>query len=220
MPVELALIFDMDGVIVDNYSYHQKAWATFCNRYGLSIDDSFRTGVFGGTNKDHLEAFFRRQMTIEEVSRLEQEKEKIYRDIYWQEINAVNGLQEFLQMPGVKNLPKAVATSSPPINVEFVMQHTGLKGQFQFILDSTDISKGKPDPEIYIKACELFKLKPEQCVVFEDSVNGILAAKNAGCRVVGLTTTHNANELPEVNMVIPDFRELDVVKIKNLIKFE
>lgn len=206
MKKQIAVIFDMDGVIVDNYSYHQKAWSIFCKKYKINLDATFRSKVFGGTNKDHLEAFFNRELTSTEISIYEYEKESLYRDLYKSDISPVAGIIEFLENLYHNRVPMVVATSSPPVNADFVLERTNTRKYFSSVFTASDVTKGKPDPEIYLKAIESLNRNPQDCIVFEDSISGINAAKNAGAKVIALATTHPKEDLPEVDLVIPDFK--------------
>ncbi len=208
MKKRLAAIFDMDGVIVDNYTYHHRAWKTFCARHGLDFDRAFRSSIFGGTNRDHLEAFFQRPLTAGEVASFETEKESLYRALYGPHIRPVAGLIRFLGELRDASVPVALATSSPPVNVRFVLERTGTASFFREVIDASMVSRGKPDPEIYFKAADALATEPGSCIVFEDSRNGIAAARHAGMKVVALATTHPAHELPPVDLVIPDFMSI------------
>src|SRR5690606_38857303 len=101
------------------------------------------------------------------------------------------------------------STSAPRSNVDFVLDKTGITSFFDTILDQADVTRGKPDPEIYQKAARAVDLDPGHCIVFEDSLSGIQAAKAAGCKVVGVTTTHTAAEMQLVDLVIDNFTGLD-----------
>jgi beta-phosphoglucomutase family hydrolase len=217
MKPDFAVIFDMDGVIVDNFSYHEKSWAKFCNSHNLEFNESFRNKVFGTTNKNHLETFFCRELSEEEIRRHEKEKEQIYRDIYKDEIKPVKGLLDFLEELTKNKIPIALATSSPPVNVKFVLENTQTKKYFNNILDASNVEKGKPDPEIYRKAGELLNKPPENCFVIEDSTKGIESAKRAGMKVIGITTTQTADELENIDLLIQSFEELNIEKLINLI---
>ncbi len=217
--MKIALIFDMDGVVVDNYRFHERAWKVFCDRHELNFDETFRSGIFGGTNKDHLEAFYGRQLNPSEISRYETEKEAIYRELYVPHIQPLTGLVAFLEHLMDQDIPLALATSSPRVNVDFVLQKTGTSRFFKTRLDASDVLHGKPHPEIYLKAAEAVGQKPSQCIVFEDSVNGIRAAREAGAKVVAVTTTHQKKELPAVDHVIADFEGLTIGQLKNVIYF-
>lgn len=216
MKKQLAVIFDMDGVIVDNYTYHHRAWKLFCKTHGLDFEKAFRSRVFGGTNRDHLETFFERSLSASEVSRFEEEKESLYRRLYRPHIKAVDGVLEFLAKIKEAGTPCALATSSPAVNVAFVLSITATTDYFPVILDASHVNRGKPNPEIYLKAAARLQRKPWECVVFEDSVNGIVAAKAAGTKVVALSTTHTAEELPPVDLVIPDFCHTEVSDLEKL----
>lgn len=213
----LAVIFDMDGVLVDNYQFHQKAWETFCQKYQLEFTAAFRSEIFGGTNRDHLETFFSRRLTDKEIARYETEKESIYRSIYAKSLQPVAGLIPFLKLLRESRIPIALATSSPTVNVGFVLSGTNTLNYFNYILDASNVKHGKPEPEIYLKAVALLNRKPEECVVFEDSVNGILSASRAGTNVVALTTTHSREELPAVKMAISNFDGLTMGALKKLL---
>jgi beta-phosphoglucomutase family hydrolase len=216
MKINFAAIFDMDGVIVDNYAFHQEAWKIFCRRHAVDFDEAFRSEVFGGTNRDHLETFFRRPLTAREVADLEQEKEAVYRELYREDIRPLPGLLPFLQQLKQAGVPMALATSSPPVNVGFVLDETGTRSYFDVIMDASHVTHGKPHPEIYLKTAEALGLEPNACLVFEDSVNGINSALRAGMRVIALTTTHAADELPEVDLHVPTFEKIGVVDLENL----
>ena len=217
MKKQWAAIFDMDGVIVDNFRFHQQAWSIFCERYGLDFDRAFRSSVFGGTNRDHLQTFFGRELNSAEVAAYEAEKESLYRKLYKDHISPVSGILRFLEELTAREVPLALATSSPAVNVRFVLQNTLTKGYFRQVIDAGGVNKGKPDPEIYLKSAAALGLDPGKCVVFEDSHNGITAAKRAGMRVVALSTTHPEEQLPPVDLVIPDFETVRVRDIEILL---
>ncbi|MCB2219109.1 MAG: HAD family phosphatase [Bacteroidetes bacterium] len=218
--MKFALIFDMDGVVVDNFHFHEKAWKEFCRRHGLGFSEVFRTGIFGGTNRDHLNAFFGRDLTTDEISKYEQEKESIYRELYEPFIQPVKGLIPFLKALHEKNIPVALATSSPRINVDFVMQKTGVSQYIHTRLTAEDIVHGKPHPEIYLKAAAVIGINPDRCVVFEDSFSGIEAANAAGMKVIGLATTHTREELNNVDLVIDDLTQISLLQLEKLFIFD
>jgi HAD superfamily hydrolase (TIGR01509 family) len=218
--MNFALIFDMDGVVVDNFHFHEKAWKEFCRRHSLNFTEVFRSGIFGGTNRDHFKAFFGRELTPKELKKYEDEKESIYRQLYEPFIQPVKGLIPFLEKVSNKHIPMALATSSPVINVDFVMQKTGA-GQFiKTRLTANDIVQGKPHPEIYLKAAKILGVSPARCVVFEDSFSGIESARSAGMKVVGLATTHTRDELKNVDRVINDLTQISLTQLEKLFIFE
>lgn len=199
----------MDGVIADSNPYHKIALRQFFEQHGYSLTEKdLREKIYGRTNKDWIPVVFGN--IDPEVSRAyAREKEALYRVLYAPHIVPVPGLPEFLEALERAGLPRAVATSAPRENVDFTLEKTGTAHYFDVILDESFVSKGKPDPEIYRKTAMALNLPPEQCIVFEDSLAGVEAAKAAGGRVVAITTTHTREEFPAADLIIDDFLGLD-----------
>lgn len=202
-----AVIFDMDGVIVDNHAYHHEAWMTFFQKYGLTVEGDV-SHFFGRTNQDILEAVFPDKLDVERLYQYAGEKEKLYRELYEGNVEMAEGLPELLENLLKMGMKLAVATSAPPGNVDFVMKNTGLRRYFDLVVDSSMVAKGKPDPEIYLLAARKLNVNPARCVVVEDSVSGIRAALAAGMKVVAITTTSGRERLAEADMIIDNFDEL------------
>lgn len=208
----------MDGVIVNNTEYHERSWQIFYDRHDLGSDKDFRTEVLGHTTRDHLQDVFGRELKEKEIRKLSDEKEKIYRDIYSDEIEPVAGLIPFLKDLKNRGIQTALATAATEANVEFVLGRTDTRDFFDELVDATMAEKGKPDPEIFLVAAGRLGKEPLECIVFEDSVNGIKAAKNAGMNVVALTTTLPEKDLPEADLYISKFTEISMDKLVSLMK--
>lgn len=202
----MVLIFDMDGVIVDNHMWHFEAWVEFGKRHGFIITKEEFGKYFGSTNQWVLSSLFENKLTKEEISILGEEKETIYRELYQPCIKPVEGLKAFIQYASDQGIQMALATSAPYKNVKFTLEATGLENYFDVITDSSMVSKGKPDPQVYMITAEKLGVQPADCIVFEDSVPGILSALNAGMNVIGVATTHKPDELiMYVNKIIMNF---------------
>jgi len=214
----LGVIFDMDGVIMDNNTYHEAAWRDFCEKHGIRLtDEELHEHVFGRVAKDTLEFIFKKELKSEAIDRFVEEKEIIYRSIYRHQIRPLDGLIKLLDDLKINNIPMAMATSAPPGNVLFTFSYLPIESYFNHLLNASHISRGKPDPEIYIKAIQYLALPPENCVVFEDSISGVRAALGAGAKVIGVSTTHEAGELKGVIKVIPDFKEMTYMELLTLV---
>lgn len=201
----------MDGVIVDNHTYHVKAWEVFCQRHRINFDEiSFRAKYFGKNNFDILNGLMNVPPTISQIELLGEEKEAIYRELYQKEISPLNGLVNFLIKLKESGIKRAIATSAPTSNLDFTLDNLNIRYLFDAIVDASGISKGKPDPEIYLKAASLLNINPNECVVFEDSVSGILSGQRAGMHVIALTTTHSKDELPKTKILLKDFTEINL----------
>lgn len=201
----IAFIFDMDGVIVDSNPYHKIALRQFCEKHGHKLTETeLREKIYGRTNKDWIPNLFGK-ISPELALKYANEKEALFRALYADDIKPVPGLIEFLEGLDRMELPRAIATSAPRENVDFTLDKTATRSYFRVILDESFVNRGKPDPEIYLKTAMTLNLPPGQCIVIEDSLSGIEAAKAAGSRVIAITTTHSKAELPPVDLIIDDF---------------
>jgi beta-phosphoglucomutase len=210
-PEPRALIFDMDGVLIDNHAFHLAAWVEFCKRYGISITaEEFHKKMFGGSNRNLMEKVFGRSMNDDELQKKADEKESIYRELHSPSIKPLNGVKEFILNARAAGFKTAVATAAPRVNLDFTIEMTGMQHLFDIRLDDSMVRNGKPNPEIYIKAASLLDTKPEHCIVFEDSLTGIKAAQSAHMRVIGVATSLSVAELSHTWKVIHDFTELTI----------
>lgn len=205
--MKYAFLFDMDGVIIDSNPVHKIALRQFCKKHGYDLtEEHLREKIYGRTNKDWIPNVFG-SIPKEQVAAYADEKEALFRELYRADITPLKGLMEFLEQAKKLGIPQAIATSAPRANVDFTLEHTGAGKYFQAILDEAFVNKGKPDPEIYLKTAAALGFDPRKCVVFEDSLSGVDAGKAAGCKVVGLTTTHTAEELSKTDLCMKDFTE-------------
>jgi beta-phosphoglucomutase family hydrolase len=204
-----AVLFDMDGVIVDNLPYHMEAWLLFCERNGIPLTkEVFYKELNGMNSKDTFEWFYKKEMTRSEVEVLEEEKELLYREFYAEHRKPAKGLLTFLHDLRSRGIKTALATSAGPGNIDFIVDGLGIRDQFDAIIGGAEVTKGKPDPEIYLKAAALVGVSPADCIVIEDSLQGIASGQAAGARVVGITTSHTADELAHTDFCAPDFTDL------------
>lgn len=216
-----AVIFDMDGVIVDSNPTHTIALRKFCDMHGHHLtDDELKTKVYGRPNKDWIPDIFGNRLTLEQYQQLADEKEALFRELFAPIIKPLDGLMKFLHELEAHHIPRAIASSAPAENVAFTLKKTGIEKYFDTVLDESDIDKGKPDPTIYLKAAAALRMPTEQCVVFEDSLAGALAAKRAGCKIIGVTTTHPKEELVGTDLVIHNFEGLRLQELSSLFQFK
>ncbi len=205
-----AIIFDMDGVLVDNRDIHMEAFETFAERHGLEVTREKLLLTFGKTNDQIFDALFGEgKYTAEEKHAMGIEKEIIYRDIFEQKIEPAPGLVRLLKELKTKGIKMAVGSSGPLPNVEFVLERCGISEYFDALAHGGIISKGKPDPEVFLLAAELLGATPDECIVFEDAIVGIEAARRAGMTVVAMDTTFPAGMLSDYDLLIHDFTEID-----------
>jgi beta-phosphoglucomutase len=203
-----ALLFDMDGVLVDSNPYHKIALVQFCKERGIVLtEEELKSKIYGRTNRDWITNVFG-NVGEEMLAEYTEGKESLFREIYKEYIKPVEGLRAFLNVLDAAKVPRALATSAPTANVEFTLGRLGLETYFPVRLDDRHVSIGKPHPDIYLKAAAALGYEPARCVVFEDSLAGIEAGLKAGAKVVGITTTHKKEELSMCHRVISDFSAL------------
>lgn len=196
-----AIIFDMDGVLVDNKQYHDAAWIQFAKKYGTRQIDNFDTWLLhqaGKTTEAILESLFGQKPSPNEIARYSQEKEQVYRQLYAGNVVAVEGLHSFLNHLKAHSVPLAIATSGSLENVSFVVEALSIATYFSHIVHADMLTHSKPHPEAYLTAAKLLQINPADCLVFEDSLAGVQSARAAGMRVIGLSTSLPQAELLHV----------------------
>ncbi len=191
------VIFDVDGVLFDSAECHRRSWYAVAEELNLSMCDAFFYDTFGQTNTTILKRLLARDLDPKENRRLSERKEDLFR------AEARGGLQLF---PGVTDRLRelrsagfqlALGTSAPRSNVDFFQQELGLARYVETFVCMDDICHGKPDPEVFLLAAKRLGLTPDRCVVVEDAVAGVQAAKAGGFKCIAVTTTTRAEVLCE-----------------------
>ncbi len=204
----LGLIFDLDGVVVDSNPVHMVSWRIYLRRHGIEPPEDFEQQMYGRRNDDIVRDLFGAELEPAEVDRHGTEKEALYRKMMGPVLQErlVPGLVSFLDRH--QDVPMAVATNGERANADFVLECGGVRRYFRVVVDGGQVSRPKPDPEIYLRTAALLGLPPADCIVFEDSRAGVEAARAAGTRVVALTTTHE--QFASVALSIRDFLDAEL----------
>lgn len=210
MKILKAIIFDMDGTLVDNIPYHRDAWLAFLKKQGIHLNESEFHAQNHGNIDEMMRRFFPHIQDKQMLYDLGQEKESTYRNLYRPHIREVHGLTSFLQTIQSKGIQALLATMGDPPNIDFTLDSLGIRSYFSFTTGGHEVIKGKPDPEIFLLSMRKAGLKPEECLVIEDSQGGILAAKRAGIKVVGISTSESKETLVSLGCdgAVADFEEL------------
>lgn len=210
-PHPRAAIFDMDGTLVDNMRFHVQAWGVMSRSLGLDTPlERFEREFAGYRNEELLTALLGRPVPPDELARLEERKEAHYRELYTPHLEAIPGTRELLQRLRGAGVGLAVASSAPLANRAFVLDGLQLRPFFSHVVGAEDVRRGKPAPDIFLAAAHALGVEPSHCVVFEDAINGIRAARAAGMIAVGVTTLTPAEALREAgaHWLVPDFASL------------
>ncbi|MBO6537064.1 MAG: HAD family phosphatase [Balneolaceae bacterium] len=206
-----AVLFDMDGTMIDNMMVHHKAWQTKLSEVGIKLSLEEVHQRIHGVNVELLEREFPGRFTLEERIQISKEKEETYRQIYAPDLALLAGLPELLFELKSKNILLGVGSAAPPENVDFVMNSLDLWHYFASVRHSGDVQRGKPDPQVYELLIADLEVKPEDCIIFEDTPTGAMAASASGAQVIVVTTTHKKEEfsnIPGIKLFISDFTEI------------
>jgi beta-phosphoglucomutase len=200
---ELALIFDLDGVIVDSMPTHTLAWERYLESNGID-PANIEARMHGKRNDELVRDLFGSHLDERAVFEHGAAKERLFREMIGATLaeKLVPGIREFLAEAS-KTVPLAVGTNAEPANVEFTLNGAGIRQYFRALVDGSQVPRAKPAPDVYLRAAELLGIDPANCIVFEDSPVGIQAARAAGMRVVGLLT--HASRLENVDLAVRDF---------------
>lgn len=210
-----ALIFDMDGTMVDNMMIHHRAWQQRLAEEGLHFTMAEVMQHCHGKNLEILERLFGEKYTEAQRMVISNEKEAIYRNVFRDDLKLINGLHELLAVAFEHEIPIGIGTAAQYDNVNFVLDTLNIRNYFDVIVADVDVAKGKPDPEVFLKVAEKLNIDPKDCLVFEDSPVGAKAAENAGMKAIILTTTHKNSEFENYTTLIKcigDYTEIDILR--------
>ena len=213
------VIFDWDGVIVDSSDLHLKSWETLANELKLPLpNDHFEKG-FGKRNETIIPQILGWSKDPVQINHWGKRKEEIYREFGNKDgIKLAPGSKDFLKQIPSSTFRCSIGTSTERKNVELAISQHDLSQYFLGAACSEDVSKGKPDPEVFLKAAKVLSITPKDCVVFEDSPHGIEAAIRAGMKTVALTTTHPSTTFMHLNpdLLVASLADLSVDQVEKL----
>lgn len=212
-----AIIFDMDGVIIDSHPVHRQAWQKFLLTLGKHVSDADLDCILEGWRREEILHHFLGDLTKAQVVEYGNRKDEFFQEV-GVPIKLVSGLCEFLDHLELLGIPKAVATSASERRTRFTLNRLQLTRHFAAIVTANDVLKGKPDPAIYHLAAKQMEVLPEHVVVIEDSVSGVKAAKSAGMKCLGIANDSRCEVLRQAgaNNVIPDFVGLTLDRLELL----
>jgi beta-phosphoglucomutase len=209
--VRRAAVFDMDGVLVDNKQFHREAWRRLAREEGFVLaDPEFWRHAIGRPVEEAVPRVLGRPVSPEEATRLAARKTALYHELADGQAAPVPGVIDFVRALAADGVPRALATSAVAASAARILATLGLETAFSVQVTAGHVRRGKPDPEVYLAAAARLGVPPAACVVFEDAVVGVEAARRAGMAVVGLTTAHADAELRDAGATwtAPDFTRL------------
>lgn len=203
-----AILFDLDGTLVNTDPLHYKAWQEILREYGLEIDDPFYKKRISGRLNPVIIQDILPQLSLIEGQQVAEEKEARFRELA-PELKPLAGLSEVLAWVDERGLKRAVVTNAPRKNVHFMLQALDLTNTFQTVVLAEEAEAGKPDPAPYQLALRYLDVSPESVIAFEDSPSGVRSSVGAGIPTIGIASTHNPKNLYDCGaiLVVSDFTE-------------
>lgn len=215
--MDFGAIFDWDGVIVDSSSYHRESWERLAAQEGRVLPEGYFERGFGLRNETIIPTILRWSDDVRESAEIAERKEALYREIICQRgIAPLPGVREFLAMLRNHGIPCAIGSSTPRLNITCALDMLKLEDSFSAIIAAEEVTRGKPDPEVFLLAARRLNRAPERCVVFEDAVAGIAAARAGNMKVVAIATTSPASRLRHADLVVARLDELDIARTAGL----
>ena len=190
-----AVIFDMDGVLIDSGAHHRDAWRLLLGDIGITPPPDYWRLTIGRPAEDAVPLLLGRRVDRTEAAALAQRKRDLYTQLAVRGTRAIPGVSAFVETLARQKVPRAVATSAGRREAESLLTAIGVRRRFDVVVTAEDVRWGKPNPEVYLKAAAGLAIASKACLVFEDSLVGVHAARNCGMRVIGLTTSHTGREL-------------------------
>ncbi len=210
-----AFIFDLNGTMIDDMSFHILVWQKIVNDFGANLSLEEVKKQCYGKNGDLLERIFPNRFNEDEKEIIGFEKEMEYQKIYKPHLKLINGLVSFLDNAKSKNIEIGIGSAAIMFNINFVLNGFGIANYFKTIVSADDVAESKPHPETFTKCADELGVAYKDCIVFEDAPKGVECAANAGMQCVVLTTMHAKEDFAGYDNIIgfvEDYRELEIVE--------
>jgi beta-phosphoglucomutase len=205
-----AVLWDLDGVIVDSGHYHFQAYSWLLGRHGVDLtEERFFSQLFGRRNWDILRDVLP-GISEEEVRRLAEQKEEMFRDLVRDNIAALPGAIELLARAYDNDIKQAIVSSTPRANIELIVDSLGVRDCLDTIVGEEDSERGKPDPQPFTTAADRLGVAYERSVVIEDAPEGVRAGKSAGMAVIAVATTRSPELLGDADLVVNSLEDESV----------
>jgi beta-phosphoglucomutase len=214
---KLGVIFDMDGVLVDSYQAHFVSWTRLYDELSVAYSEADFAADFGRTSRDILRRRFGEDFSLEDIRKLDERKEALFREELQQTFPTMAGAVELIDALAADGFQLAIGSSGPPENIALCLEKLGRGAKFGAVVTGADVSRGKPDPQVFELAASRLGVPANSCAVIEDAVHGVEAAKRAGMLSIGMTGTVARELLVSAELVIDSLGELSPRRIRELI---
>jgi len=211
-----AVLWDLDGVIADTGTYHCRAWQDVFQRRGVNFTEEDFKRYFGQRNDTIIRSTLGRNVSPEEFDTIAAEKEENYRRRVAGNIKPLPGAAELIRALREHGVKMAIASSAPMENIQLIIRGLGIDDCFQAIVWGREVAEGKPSPEVFMLAATKLGVEPRDCVVIEDAVAGVAAAKRAAMKCLAVTNSHSRNSLQEADLIVDTLEAISVRHLAGL----
>lgn len=215
-PPPFGVIFDMDGVLVDSADAHWESWRRLADEIGVSVNHEQFISTFGRPSNDIIHVFFG-EMSSRKTQALSERKEAIYRDLIRDHPPIVAGAVDLVRSLRAAGVVLALGSSGPRDNIDLVLRAMGVADAMSVIVSSDDVTRGKPDPQVFELSARRLGIPPGRCIVIEDAPAGIQAAKAAGARAVAVLIYHPRQCFAQADVTVERLADLSVQRLLDLV---
>jgi beta-phosphoglucomutase family hydrolase len=213
-----AVLWDLDGVIADTGDYHYRAWRQVFRERGVGFRKEDFMKFFGRRHDTIIRFALGDTLTPEEFDRLTEKKQRTYRQLLSGNIVALPGAVELIRELNASHIKTAIASSAPVPNIDIILRGLGIADCFQAVVSGPEVPESKPDPDIFLLAAIKLGAKPAGCVVIEDAIAGVTAARRAGMKCVAVTNSHPEDSLYEADLIVATLQEVSVEALSRLFR--
>src|SRR6266571_4001789 len=210
-----AVIWDLDGVIIDSAEEHRQAWQRLAREEGITFTDADFWATFGKRNDDIIATIWG-PLPPERVQELANRKESYFRELIRKTAAPLPGAMELMRWLHEAGFAQALASSTPIENIKLISDVLGLEKYLSVLVSGETVARGKPAPDIFLKAAEELGIEPIHCVVIEDAVTGVQAAHAAGMRCIAVAGNRDLPGLREAELMVKSLTEVDVERVRSL----
>ena len=213
----IGVLWDMDGVLVDTEDFHIESWIRACRHFEIPFEEGIFHQTFGMNNRGMMTKLLGREPSDEFLVQVGDLKEQYYRDSVRGRLRLLPGVGPLLERFAAEGALQAIASSAPEENIDLIVDELDIRRHFQAVVSAAALPS-KPDPAVFLEAARRLGLAPRQCIVIEDAVVGVEAAKQAGMACLAVETTHPASAFYKADRVVPSLDRLEPVPLTELLR--
>jgi beta-phosphoglucomutase family hydrolase len=214
-----AVLWDLDGVIADTGIYHYQAWVEVFGKMGKTFTEEHFMRHFGQRHDTIIRSVLG-EVSQEKFDTITKKKQENYRRRVARNIKPMPGSIELIKSLGKNGIKTAIASSAPPENVDIIIKGLGIEDCFDAYARGTEVAEGKPSPLVFLLAAEKLGVEPADCVVIEDAIAGVAAAKRAGMKCIAVTNSHPKDKLGQADLVVDTLEDVNISDLMKLFETE